>query len=172
MAKGNKFNQKRCRMNINKIEFTLNNSPVQLEVEPHELLVDVLRSRFKLTSLKKGCGGGECGACTILIDNRPVSSCLILAVKAAKKEILTIEGLEDRFTLNVLQEKFVKNGAFQCGYCAPGMVLSAYKLLETKKDLSPEEIRYAISGNLCRCSGYVKIIKSINQASIELKQKD
>jgi carbon-monoxide dehydrogenase small subunit len=148
-------------MNRSTLSFRLNGNPIQIEVAPHELLVDVLRNQLKLTGTKKGCGSGECGACTVLLDGRPVSSCLILARRAAGREITTIEGLVDSMNLHILQEKFITHGAVQCGFCAPGMILSTHSLLETNPEPTTSEIREAISGNLCRCSGYSKIVEAI-----------
>jgi aerobic-type carbon monoxide dehydrogenase small subunit (CoxS/CutS family) len=157
-------------MNRSTVSFRLNGNSVQVQVAPHELLVDVLRNKLELTGTKKGCGSGECGACTVLLDGRPVSSCLILARRAAKKEIITIEGLGDYRNLHILQEKFITYGAVQCGFCAPGMILSTYALLKTNPEPTTTEIREAISGNLCRCSGYSKIVEAIQDVIYTPKQ--
>jgi carbon-monoxide dehydrogenase small subunit len=134
------------------------------------MLVDVIRDKVGLTGTKEGCGTGECGACTVLINGEPVNSCLYLAIRAEGKEILTIEGLGNPASLHPLQQAFVENGAVQCGFCAPGMLLSAHALLMRNPNPNEQEIRKGISGNICRCSGYVKVIKSIQQAAARLQQ--
>lgn len=144
-----------------KINFTLNNEEVSYEVEPNKTLLRMLRDDFDLTGAKEGCGQGECGACTILLDGKPVNSCLILAVDADGKDILTIEGLSSGNELDELQLSFITNGALQCGYCTPGMILSAKGLLNENPHPTEEEVKEAISGNLCRCTGYKKIIEAI-----------
>lgn len=147
-----------------KVSFTLNNKPAEAMVSPDEILVDLLRETFGLTGTKKGCGIGECGACTVLLDGKPVNSCLILAVSIGGKSILTIEGLEqDR--LGALQEAFINEGAVQCGYCTPGMILSAKVLLDGREQPSDDEIKRAISGNVCRCTGYHRIVAAIKKAA-------
>jgi len=139
----------------------VNDEEYELEVGPQELLLDVIRDRLNLTGTKRGCDTGDCGACTIIMDGRAVNSCLILAVEADGKEILTIEGLAKNGTLHPLQKAFVEYGAIQCGFCTPGMILSAKALLDENPDPSEEEIRRAIAGNLCRCTGYTKIVQAI-----------
>ena len=139
------------------------NYPVQ--VEPDELLVDVLRNRLGLTGTKKGCGTGDCGACTVLMDGRPVTSCLVLAVAAEGKSIATVEGLSDGDKLSALQQSFIDHGAVQCGYCTPGMLMVAKKLLDDNPHPTKAEVRAAIAGNLCRCTGYVKIVEAIMSAA-------
>jgi len=151
--------------NLVEIEFTLNGNPTKLRVKPNETLLDVLRSKLKLTGSKKGCNRGECGACTVLMNGKPVNSCLILAPKASGKEILTIEGLGSPDNLHPLQEAFIKNNAVQCGFCIPGMVMSAKSLIDESPNPAREDIRKAISGNLCRCTGYLPIIEAILEAS-------
>lgn len=143
------------------IHFIVNGESCEFLLEPNELLLDVLRNRLDLTGTKEGCGTGDCGACTIIVDGKPVNSCLMLAVEANGKEILTIEGLTKEGVLDAIQENFIKEGAIQCGFCTPGMVLSARALLNENPHPSEEEIRMGIAGNLCRCTGYVKIIKAI-----------
>ena len=128
-------------------------------------LLDFLREDLGLKGTKRGCDSGQCGACTIIMDGKTVNACLILAIQADGKEILTIEGLSSGGRLHPLQEAFVEEGAVQCGFCTPGMILSAKALLDEKKDPSGEEIREALSGNLCRCTGYVKIIKAVQKAA-------
>ncbi len=128
-------------------------------------LLDFLRGELSLKGTKKGCDSGQCGACTVLMNGKTIDACLILAIQADGKKILTIEGLSLGGRLHPLQEAFVEEGAVQCGFCVPGMILSAKALLEEKKDPSEEEIREALSGNLCRCTGYVKIIKAVQKAA-------
>ena len=151
-----------------KINLLVNNRRFELEVEPRETLLDVLRNKLKLTGTKKGCDTGDCGACTVLMDGKPVSSCLMLAANAVGKHITTIEGLSSEDQLHPLQRAFIKYGAVQCGYCTPGMLLSAKALLDENPFPTEEEIRVALAGNLCRCTGYSQIIKSIQAASQEL----
>jgi len=151
--------------NLVEIEFTLNGNPTKLRVKPNETLLDVLRSKLKLTGSKKGCNRGECGACTVLMNGKPVNSCLILAPKASGKEILTIEGLGSPDNLHPLQEAFIVNNTVQCGFCTPGMIMSAKALLDENPNPSREDIQEAISGNLCRCTGYLPIMEAILEAS-------
>lgn len=151
------------------ITFTVNDESVSLEVEPHWTLLRVIRDELRLTGTKEGCGEGDCGACTVLMDGKAVNSCLILAVDVDRRAITTIEGLAQGGKLHPLQEAFVEKGAVQCGFCTPGMVLSAKGLLDTNPHPSEGEIRFAISGNLCRCTGYVKIVQAI-QAVAKMSQ--
>jgi aerobic carbon-monoxide dehydrogenase small subunit len=145
------------------IKITVNGHEYELGVKPNLTLLDLLRKRLGLTGTKRGCDEGDCGACTVLLDGEPVSSCLVLAVQASGKEVTTIEGVEkqDNGELHPLQKAFVENGAIQCGFCTPGMILSAKALLERNSHPSEKEIRIAISGNLCRCTGYQKIVEAI-----------
>ena len=147
------------------IVLIVNEREIPLAVEPDELLVDVLRFKVGLTGTKKGCGTGDCGACSIIMDGRLVDSCLILAVAAAGKKITTIEGLEQAGRLHPIQQAFLDEGAVQCGYCTPGLVLAAKALLDATPHPDEGEIRQAISGNLCRCTGYTKIIAAVHTAS-------
>jgi aerobic-type carbon monoxide dehydrogenase small subunit (CoxS/CutS family) len=143
------------------LTMTINGRTVTVETAADELLVDVLRDRLGLTGTKIGCNEGECGACTVLMDGQVVLSCLIPALRAQGREILTIEGLSDGDTLHPLQESFVAHGAVQCGYCIPGFILSSKALLDRNPKPTRDEIKEAIAGNLCRCTGYVKIIEAI-----------
>lgn len=143
------------------IRLTVNGTVCELNVEADVRLVDLLRNHLHLLGTKEGCGKGECGACTVLMDGKAVTSCLILAVQANGSEIMTVEGLGGEESLHPLQEAFIKYGAVQCGYCTPGMLMSAKYLLDTNPLPSRDEIRVAISGNLCRCTGYTKIIDAI-----------
>lgn len=147
------------------LNLKVNGADYSLVIDVKERLLDVLRERIGLTGTKEGCGTGECGACTVLIDGEPVNSCLYLAVRAEGKEILTIEGLGHVAQLHPLQQAFIENGAVQCGFCAPGMLLTAKALLDKNPHPTELEIREGIAGNLCRCSGYVKIVKAIQQAA-------
>lgn len=150
------------------ITFTLNDKTVSVAVDAKEVLVDTLRERFGLTGTKKACGTGDCGACTVLIDGKAVRSCILLTAMVAGKKVLTIEGLGDEEHIHPIQRAFVDVGAVQCGYCTPGMILTAKALLDKNPKPSADEIKEAISGNLCRCTGYTKIVKAIEQAAQEL----
>ena len=143
------------------ITLRINGESYEVAIEPRRTLLEVLRENLGLTGTKKGCEEGDCGACTVLMDGNPVSSCLVLAIEAQDKDILTIEGLATNGQLHPLQDAFVKYGAIQCGFCTPGMILSAKALLDKNPAPTEEEIRRAIAGNLCRCTGYVKIIEAI-----------
>ncbi|MCJ7619951.1 MAG: (2Fe-2S)-binding protein [Anaerolineae bacterium] len=143
----------------------LNDEEVALEIMPDALLVDVLRDQLGLIGTKEACGEGECGACTVLLDGQPVTSCLIPALKAQGREVYTVEGLASGGNLHPLQKSFIEHGAVQCGYCTPGMLMSAKALLDRNPHPTEDEIKEAISGNLCRCTGYVKIVEAIKAAS-------
>ena len=147
------------------IELEVNKVKYKRTIKPYMTLLDFLREDLGLKGTKRGCDSGQCGACTILMDGKTMNACLVLAIQADGKEILTIEGLSSGGRLHPLQEAFVEEGAVQCGFCVPGMILSAKALLDEKKDPSEEEIRKALSGNLCRCTGYVKIIKAVQKAA-------
>jgi aerobic-type carbon monoxide dehydrogenase small subunit (CoxS/CutS family) len=149
------------------ITMTVNGQEVTIEVKPDALLVDVLRDELELTGTKEACGEGECGACTVLLDGEPVTSCLVPALKAQGREVMTVEGLASGGELHLLQKAFIEHGAVQCGYCTPGMLISAKALLDRNPHPSEEEIKQAISGNLCRCTGYVKIVEAIKAAGQE-----
>ncbi len=148
-----------------RIELTVNGELYDLEVDVHRTLLEVLRENLELTGTKRGCDEGNCGACTVLMDGKPVASCMVLAVQAPGKEIVTIEGLAVDGTLHPLQEAFVQYGAIQCGFCTPGMVLSAKAFLDNNPRPTEEEVRQGIEGNLCRCTGYTKIVQAIMAAS-------
>jgi carbon-monoxide dehydrogenase small subunit len=143
----------------------VNGSTYNVNVETHRTLVEVLRDTLGFTGTKKSCNEGECGACTVLMDGKPVASCLVLAVAAQGKEITTIEGLADGTKLDPVQEAFVKQTAIQCGFCTPGMVMMAKAFLKENPKPTPAEIRKAISGNLCRCTGYQQIVDAVIAAS-------
>ena len=147
------------------IKLTVNGKPVTCEVEDNRLLVEFLREDLKLTGTKESCGVGVCGACTVLLDGKPISACLTLAVHADGGTLTTIEGIAEGDRLHPLQEAFVNHGGFQCGICTPGQILAAKALLETNPHPSREEIREWMMGNLCRCTGYYKIIESIAAAA-------
>ncbi len=143
------------------IHITVNHQPFDLEVEPNQTLLEVIREKLCLPGTKAGCLVGDCGACTVLVDGKPVNACLLLAVQADGKQVTTIEGVEIPQGLHPLQTAFVERGAIQCGYCTPGMILSAKSLLDRNPRADETEIRKAISGNLCRCTGYQKIVEAI-----------
>ncbi len=143
------------------VRMNVNGEEVMEWVEPRRTLLDFLRDDLNLTGTKKGCDLGNCGACTVLMNGEPINSCLVLAVEAEGSVILTIEGLSEGTTLHAIQQAFIQYGAVQCGYCTPGMILSAKALLDENPNPTEEEVRVAISGNLCRCTGYKKIVEAI-----------
>jgi carbon-monoxide dehydrogenase small subunit len=147
------------------IQLVVNGDTHTFVVKANMLLVDLLRKQLGLTGTKKGCELGDCGSCTVLIDGKPIDACLLLAVEADGCEITTIEGLAQNEALDRLQESFINNAAIQCGYCTPGMILSAKALLSRIPHPSEQQVREAISGNLCRCTGYVNIVKAVLTAS-------
>ncbi len=157
-------------MKMEKIRFFLNGKDVETEIEEGEILLHTLRERFRITSVKEGCSIGECGACTVLIENRPFYSCLTLSSKVRNRNVKTVEFL-GREGLHPIQESFIRHGAVQCGYCTPGMLLSAYSLLLRNKTPTVEEVKKAISGNLCRCTGYVQIVDAIIDASSKITER-
>ena len=144
-----------------KVDFIVNNQVYELLVDPHRTLLDVLRDQIGLVGAKRGCGHGNCGACTVLMDGKAVNSCLILAGDIGGKSITTIEGLAEGSKLHPLQEAFMKHGAIQCGYCTPGVILNAKALLDENPNPTEAEVRTALEGNLCRCTGYTKIIQAV-----------
>jgi carbon-monoxide dehydrogenase small subunit len=147
------------------INLKINGEPYEVSIKPNMTLLDFLRDEIGLTGTKKGCDTGQCGACTVLFDGKPINSCLILAADANGKEILTVEGLNRNGQLHPLQETFIQEGAVQCGYCTSGMLLSAKALLDENPVPGEEEVKKAIAGNLCRCTGYVRIVKAVLAAA-------
>ncbi len=147
------------------ITLQVNSKSYSVTSEPDELLVDVLRDKLGLTGTKKGCGTGDCGACTVLLDGKAVNACLVLAVAAEGKSILTIEGLSGAEGLHSLQQSFIDHGAIQCGYCSPGFLMTAKALLAENLHPTETEVRAAIAGNLCRCTGYTGIVRAIMAAA-------
>jgi carbon-monoxide dehydrogenase small subunit len=147
------------------IQLTVNGQSVDAAVEPNRTLLQFLREDLGLTGTKHGCGLGDCGACTVILDGEAVNSCLVLAIHANGREVLTIEGLAENGKLHPIQQAFVDKGSIQCGFCTPGMILSAKALLDANPKPTEQEIRMAISGNLCRCTGYQKIVEAIGEAA-------
>jgi len=153
------------------ISLRVNDVDYKVNVENNWTLLELLRDRLHLTGTKKGCEEGECGACTVIMNGEPVNSCLVLAIEADKAEVVTIEGLEKNGQLHPIQEAFIKHGAFQCGYCTPGMIMSVKALMDHNPNPSREEIIVAITGNLCRCTGYTKIIEAV-ESLVAVNEKD
>jgi len=151
------------------ISFVLNGSAVTAFAAPGDLLIDLLRRRLGQTGTREGCGQGECGACTVLVDGRTVNSCLFPAPEVEGRSVVTIEGLSTGIELSPLQQAFVEHGGIQCGFCTPGMILSAKALLDRNPEPTDDEIREALAGNLCRCTGYVQIVESVRQAAAALR---
>lgn len=147
------------------LHFTLNGREVEAVVEPTARLLDVLRVHFGLTGAKEGCGKGECGACTVFMDGKPVDSCLVMAIQVSGHSIITIEGMAAEGRLDSVQEMLLQEGGVQCGFCIPGMVIAARALLNEKSDPTPDDVRYALGGNVCRCTGYIKIVKAVLRAA-------
>jgi len=152
------------------INLTINDQAYEVAVAPNQTLLDVLRYQLELTGTKKGCELGDCGSCTVIMDDKPVNSCLVLAIQAVGKDIKTIEGLETEQGLHPVQKAFVEKQGVQCGFCTSGMILSAKSLLDKNAGPTEQEIRKALSGNLCRCTGYQKIIESVQAASKEISK--
>jgi len=152
-----------------KVSTTINGDPVEYLCEPEETLLDVLRDRLHLTGAKEGCGSGDCGACSVTVNGRLVCSCLILGVEAEGADIATIEGMADNDVLHPLQRKFLEHAALQCGICTPGILVAAKALLEKNPDPTESELRYWLAGNLCRCTGYDKIIDAVIDAAAEMR---
>ena len=151
-----------------KISITVNGVSHAMEVDPRLLLIDLLRAHLELTGTKSGCGHGDCGACTVLVDGKPANACLFLAVEVDGKKVTTIEGLAEGDRLHPVQQAFIDHGAMQCGFCIPGMILSAKALLDETPHPTEEQVRDAIAGNLCRCTGYAKIVQAILSVSKSL----
>ena len=151
------------------IQSTINGDEIDVLVEPTQSLLDVLRDQLHLTGTKEGCGTGDCGACSVTIDGILVCSCLVLGVEAGGKKIETIEGMADGDKLHPLQEKFIEHVALQCGICTPGLLIAAKHLLEENPDPTEEEVRYGLAGNLCRCTGYQKIVEAVLDAAQEMR---
>jgi carbon-monoxide dehydrogenase small subunit len=150
---------------LKELNLTVNGRPYQLSVLPWRTLLEVIREDLGLTGTKEGCGLGECGACTVLMDGKAVNSCLVLATEAEGKQITTIEGLAQGDKLHPVQQAFVDHGGLQCGFCTPGMIMAAKALLDKSPTPTEEEVKRCIAGNLCRCTGYAKIIESIKAAA-------
>jgi|TARA_B110000908_G_scaffold170258_1_gene229277 carbon-monoxide dehydrogenase small subunit len=149
---------------------TINNDPVEYVCPADESLMDVLRDRLGLMGVKEGCGTGDCGACSITLDGQLVCSCLVLGAEAEGRAITTVEGMADGQILHPLQEQFINNAALQCGICTPGFLIAAKALLDENSDPTETEIRYALAGNLCRCTGYDKIVKAVQAAAKDLRK--
>ena len=156
-------------MSKHHVHVTVNGASLEAEVESRLLLVHLLRESFRLTGTHIGCDTTHCGACTVLLDGVPVKSCTVLAVQAEGRSVTTVEGLEKDGKLHPIQEGFMQEHGLQCGYCTPGMMMTGYALLEKSKNPQEDEIRHAISGNLCRCTGYVNIVKAVQHAAAKLR---
>ena len=153
------------------VSTTINGDPVEFVCPADESLLDVLRDRIGLTGAKEGCGTGDCGACSITLDGTLVCSCLVLGAEVEGRKITTVEGLADGEKLHPLQQQFIDNAALQCGICTPGFLIAAKALLDEKPDPTVEEIRYALAGNLCRCTGYDKIVRAVQAAAKDLRRQ-
>lgn len=151
------------------ISFTLNGEGTKVAFAPHKTLLEVLREDLNLTGTKHGCELGECGTCTVLVDGRSILSCLMLGLDAEGRAVMTVEGMADGATLHPLQDTFADTGAAQCGYCSPGFLLAAKELLDKKPKPSRDEIKEALSGNLCRCTGYIKIYEAVELAAARMR---
>jgi carbon-monoxide dehydrogenase small subunit len=153
------------------IRMTLNGKPVSRAVATHRLLLDLLRDEIGMTGTKEGCGTGDCGACTVYLNGKPVNSCLVLSGELDGTDIVTIEGLKIGPELHPIQKAFLQDGGAQCGYCTPGMLMMSKALLDENPAPTEEEIRFALSGNLCRCTGYAKIVQAVQDAAAMLRSK-
>ena len=154
------------------LHLTVNGELRQLLVEPYYSLLDTLRDELHLTGTKKGCDEGDCGACTVLLNGKPVTSCLVLAHSAHDAEVVTVEGLARRETLHPVQQAFVDHGGLQCGFCTPGLIMAAVGLLEENPNPTEEDARFAIGGNLCRCTGYSKVVDAILAAARMMREQN
>ncbi len=152
------------------VSTTVNGDTVEYLCDPRETLLDCLRDKLNLTGAKEGCGTGDCGACSVTVDGRLVCSCLVLGVEADGKQIETVEGIADGDVLHPLQQKFIEHAALQCGICTPGILVAAKSLLEKNPDPTEEEARYWLAGNLCRCTGYDKIIRAVMETAADLRE--
>jgi len=154
------------------IKLDINENIYELAINPNDLLLDVIRYKLNLTGTKRGCDMGTCGCCTVLLDGEPVLSCLTLAIQAIGKKIKTIESLQENENMHPIQECFHSEGGSQCGFCTPGFIMTSFALLKKNKNPTDEEIKQEISGNMCRCTGYIKIIKSIKKAAKKMRDSD
>jgi carbon-monoxide dehydrogenase small subunit len=152
-----------------KLDFSVNQHPVEIVVEPHLTLLEVLRDHLALIGTKEGCGTGDCGACTVLVNGEPICACLLLAVEAEGQEVTTVEGLASNGELHPVQAAFVAEGGLQCGFCTPGVLMSVVALLARNPQPTEGEIREALAGNLCRCTGYDKIVRAVQAAAEEVR---
>ena len=152
------------------ISFTVNGQETALVVDTRQTLLDALRDNLHLTGTKEGCSNGNCGACTVLVDGAAVDACLVLACEAQGREVMTVEGIAEEGRLHPLQQQFVGIGGLECGFCTPGVLVSAYALLKANRNPGEEEIRIALAGNLCRCTGYDKIVRAIQAAAEDLRR--
>ncbi len=158
-------------MSLHILKFTLNGEPVEISVALDEMLIDILRDKFELTGTKKGCGKGECGACTVIMNGESVNSCLVPAMKAMGAVVETIEGIGSPQKFHPVQETFMDMGAIQCGFCTPGMIMSAKALLDKTTSPTGKEIKRALAGNICRCTGFVKIEKAVQAAAEKMREE-
>ncbi len=152
-----------------KVSFKLNGEPVTVDVEPNEILLDTLRLRLGIKSVKRGCERAECGACTVLLNGDPVYSCTILTVQVDGMEVTTLEGIKETPEVKALTSKFVEAGAVQCGFCTPGIIVTAYAMIKKGIEPTSENIKKALEGNICRCTGYKKIIEAVSEAATTIK---
>jgi carbon-monoxide dehydrogenase small subunit len=153
------------------VSTTVNGDATEFLCEPGESLLDALRGRLGLTGSKEGCGSGDCGACTVMLDGDMVCSCLVFAAEAEGRQVATIEGVAEGSNLHPVQRKFLELAALQCGFCTPGIIVAAKALLDREPDPSQTEIRYRLAGNLCRCTGYDKIVRAVSEAAAEMRQE-
>jgi len=151
------------------VHTTINGEATEVLCEPRQSLLEVLRDELALTGTKEGCTTGDCGACTVILDGRAACSCLVLGVEAEGRDVVTVEGLADGHTLHPLQQKFLEHAALQCGVCTPGFLVAAKALLDENPDPSEEQVRYELAGNLCRCTGYDKIVRAVLAAAAEMR---